>query len=128
MNIPVADLQQSIAFFEALGFSFNVQFTDASATCMLVGADAYVMLLPKDRFAGFSTKPVGDVFTQTGALFAITADSRYEVDELYATALTAGGAPAGALQDHGFMCVRSFYDQDGHHWELFWIDPSAITG
>lgn len=128
VNIPVADLQQSIAFFEALGFSFNVQFTDASATCMLVGADAYVMLLAKDRFAGFSTKPVGDAFTQTGALFAITADSRDEVDELYATALAAGGAPAGTLQDHGFMYVRSFYDLDGHHWELFWMDPSAITG
>jgi uncharacterized protein len=128
VNIPVNDVQQSIVFFEQLGFAFNTQFTDASATCMLVGADAYFMLMVKDRFAGFCSKPTGDSKTATSALFAITADSRDEVDTLYAAALAAGGAKAADVQDHGFMYTQSFYDLDGHHWEVFWMDPTAING
>jgi uncharacterized protein len=128
VNIPVNDLQRSIQFFETLGFVFNTQFTDASATCMLVGTDAYFMLMVKDRFTGFSSRPVGDPATQTSALFAITMDSRDEVDTMYATAIDAGATKAVEPQDHGFMYVRSFRDLDGYHWELFWMDPSAITG
>jgi predicted lactoylglutathione lyase len=128
VNIPVSDLQRSIRFFEALGFAFNTQFTDATATCMLVGTDAYFMLMVKDRFASFSRKPTGDSNTETSALFAITTDSREEVDALYAKAIASGGKPAAEPQDHGFMYVQSFYDLDGHHWELFWMDPAAITG
>lgn len=128
VNIPVSDLQKSIVFFEALGFAFNTQFTDASATCMLVGEDAYFMLMVKDRFAGFSKKPSGDSQRETNALFAITTDSRAEVDALYAAAIEAGGTSAADEQDHGFMYVRSFYDLDGYHWELFWMDPAAING
>lgn len=128
VNIPVTDLQQSIIFFEKLGFAFNTQFTDASATCMLVGTDAYFMLMVKDRFAGFSKKPTGDSQRETNVLFAITTDSREEVDALHAKALAAGGTKAADPQDHGFMYVQSFYDLDGHHWELFWMDPSAING
>jgi uncharacterized protein len=126
VNIPVSDLQRSIVFFESLGFAFNPQFTDPSATCMLVGADAYFMLMVKDRFAGFSNKPIGDAHTITGSLFAITAGSRAEVDALYDTALAAGATQAGDPQDHGFMYGRSFNDLDGYHWELFWMDSSAI--
>jgi uncharacterized protein len=126
VNIPVSDLQRSIVFFESIGFVFNPQFTDPSATCMLVGADAYFMLMVKDRFAGFSNKPIGDAQTVTGSLFAITADSRAEVDALYETALAAGATLAGEPIDHGFMYGRSFYDLDGYHWELFWMDSSAI--
>ena len=128
VNIPVHDLQRAITFFEALGFAFNTQFTDATATCMLVGTDAYFMLLTKDKFASFSRKPSGDSRAETNAMFAITVDSREEVDALYAKALAAGGSPAGESQDHGFMYMQSFYDLDGHHWELFWMDPAAING
>jgi catechol 2,3-dioxygenase-like lactoylglutathione lyase family enzyme len=78
VNIPVADLQRSITFFEALGFRFNPQFTDATATCMLVGTDAYVMLLTRERFATFSRRPTGDPRAATGALFAFSVDSRAE--------------------------------------------------
>src|SRR5919197_3184926 len=81
VNIPVSDLQRSIRFFEALGFTFNRQFTDATATCMLVGEDAYFMLLTVERFKGFSKRPVGDPRTETSALFAISVDSREQVDE-----------------------------------------------
>lgn len=128
VNVPVSDLQRSIEFFEALGFAFNMQFTDSTATCMLVGTDAYFMLLTKDKFASFSRKPAGDSRAETSAMFAITVESRDEVDALYAKALAAGGSPAAESQDHGFMYVQSFYDLDGHHWELFWMDPAAING
>lgn len=127
VNVPVSDLQKSITFFEQLGFTFNTQFTDSTATCMLVGEDAYFMLMVKDRFASFSRKPSGDSTRETSSLFAITAESREEVDALFARALAAGGKQAAEPQDHGFMYVRSFYDLDGYHWELFWMDPSAIN-
>lgn len=128
VNIPVSNLQASIVFFEQLGFAFNPQFTDATATCMLVGEDAYFMLMVKDRFAGFAKKPVGDASAESSAIFALTMESRDEVDALYATALEGGATEASAPLDHGFMYVRSIYDLDGYHWELFWMDPSAIEG
>ncbi len=128
VNIPVSDLQRSIRFFEALDFVFNQQFTDASATCMLVGEDAYFMLLDRERFGGFSKRPVGDARTETNAIFAISVDSREEVHAMLAKALAAGASEAADPQDQGFMFVRSFYDLDGHHWEVFWMDPSAING
>jgi predicted lactoylglutathione lyase len=128
INIPVNDLQRSIEFFEALGFAFNQQFTDATATCMLVGEDAYFMLLDKQRFAGFSHRPMGDPRKETNALFAISVNSRAEVDETVNTAIAAGGSHAVDPQDHGFMYGWSFRDLDGHHWEVFWMDPSAVNG
>lgn len=128
VNIPVGDLQKSIEFFEGLGFAFNTQFTDASATCMLVGTDAYFMLMVRDRFQGFAKRPVSDSSKETAHLFALTLESREEVDSLFAKALASGGSKAADSQDHGFMYVQSFYDLDGHHWELFWMDPAAING
>ncbi len=128
VNIPVSDLQRSIEFFEALGFNFNLQFTDATATCMLVGEDAYFMLLVKDRFASFSKHPTGDPRSQTSALFAISVNSRTDVDEMVKKAIAAGGSHAVEPQDHGFMYGWSFYDLDGHHWEVFWMDPNAMAG
>jgi predicted lactoylglutathione lyase len=128
VNIPVTDLQRSITFFEALGFGFNAQFTDATATCMLVGADAYFMLLTRDKFASFARREIGEPWDQTAALYAISVDSRAEVDEIVRKAIAAGGANAAEPQDHGFMYGWSFYDPDGHHWEVFWMDPSAING
>ena len=128
VNIPVRSIQRSIEFFEALGFRFNPQFTDATATCMLVGEDAYFMLMVRERFAEFSKRPVGDPAATTGGLYAISVDSRQEVDEMVAKALAAGGAHAGEKIDHGFMYGWSFYDVDGHHWEVFWMDPAAVQG
>ena len=128
VNIPVSDLQRSIRFFEALGFAFNTQFTDATATCMLVGEDAYFMLLRRERFASFTDRTVGEPREQTSAMFALSVDSREAVDEMVRRAVAAGGSHAVDPQDHGFMYGRSFYDLDGHHWEVFWMDPSAIPG
>ena len=128
VNIPVKDLQRSITFFEELGFSFNLQFTDASATCMLVGDDSYFMLLDQARFAGFSKRPVGDAHRETNALFAVSLDSREAVDEIVRKAVAAGGSHAMDPQDHGFMYAWSFYDVDGYHWEPFYMDPGAMLG
>ncbi len=126
VNIPVRDLQRSIHFFETLGFTFNTQFTDATATCMLVGEDAYFMLLTTERFSDFSKRPIGDARAETNALFAISVNTREEVDTLVGKAVGAGGARAADPQDHGFMYAWSFYDLDGYHWEVFWMDPSTI--
>jgi len=128
VNIPVSDLQRSIRFFESLGFAFNPQFTDATATCMLVGEDAYFMLLDRERFTGFSKRPLGDPRRETNALFAISVGSREEVDAMVRNAVAAGGSHAVDPQDHGFMYGWSFYDLDGHHWEVFWMDPAAVQG
>jgi uncharacterized protein len=128
VNIPVSDVQRSISFFEALGFAFNPRFTDATATCMLVGTDAYFMLLTRDRFASFSRRPAGDSSKETPALFSFAVQSRAEVDEIVGKAIAAGGAHAADPQDHGFMYGWSFYDPDGYHWEVFWMDPNAISG
>jgi predicted lactoylglutathione lyase len=128
VNLPVADVQRAIVFFEALGFTFNTQFTDASATSMLVGEDAYFMLLDRERFAGFARRPQGDPRAETNAMFALGVNSRAEVDEMVHKAIAAGGSHAAEAQDHGFMYGWSFYDLDGHHWEVVWMDPSAISG
>ncbi len=103
VNIPISDLQRSIHFFEALGFRFNPQFTDSTATCMLVGEDAYFMLLTKEKFASFSARPAGDARAQTNAMYALSVDSRTAVDDMVRRAIAAGGTHAVDPQDHGFM-------------------------
>jgi predicted lactoylglutathione lyase len=128
VNIPVADVQRAIVFFEALGFTFNVQFTDASATSMLVGEDAYFMLRTKERFTDFSKRPLADPQRETGALYALGVESRAAVDEMVKKAVASGGAHAAEPQDHGFMYGWSSYDPDGHPWEVFWMDPKAVQG
>ena len=94
VNIPVGDLQRSIDFFEALGFTFNAQFTDATATAMLVGEDAYFMLLTREKFASFSKRPPGDPAKETSALYALGVESRAAVDEMVEKAVANGGAHA----------------------------------
>ena len=128
VNIPVRDLQRSIDFFEALGFTFNTQFTDATATCMLVGTDAYFMLLTAEKFAEFSRRPTADATQTTSSLFAFAVGSRAEVDDVVRKAVAAGGSHANDPQDHGFMYLSSFYDLDGYHWEVFWMDPATVQG
>jgi uncharacterized protein len=128
VNIPVADLQRSIDFFEQLGFTFNRQFTDHTATCMLVGEDAYFMLLTREKMQSFTSRNIADPAGEVSAMYAISADSREEVDEVADKALAIGGGKASDPQDHGFMYGRSFLDPDGHHWEVFWMDPAAISG
>lgn len=126
VNLPVRGLKRTVEFFTALGFTFNPQYTDDSATCMILSDDAFLMLMVESRFQDFARKPLADAHSHTGGIYAISADTREEVDALADRALTVGGKPAGEAMDHGFMYVRSFYDLDGYHWEVCWMDPQGM--
>lgn len=126
VNLAVKDLGKSKAFFSALGFTFNEQFTDDKAACMVVSDKACVMLLAEPFFRTFTKREPCDTRTHTEGLFAVSCTSRAEVDELVRKAIAAGGSPAMDAVDHGFMYTHSFYDVDGHHWEVLWMDPAAI--
>jgi uncharacterized protein len=126
VNLPVRDLKKSMNFFSSLGFGFNSKFTDENAACMVISDDAYVMLLGEPYFKTFTRRPLCDTTKQTEGLFALSCDSRAEVDEMVKKAIAAGGQHAMDPQDHGFMYGWSFYDRDGHHWEVFWMDPKAV--
>jgi predicted lactoylglutathione lyase len=126
LNLPVADLAASRAFFAKLGFEFNEKFCDAGAACMVVSEGAFVMLLQRDRFAEFVTKPLANSGETTGLTVCVSAQSRAEVDSLADIAGNAGAGDAKGPQDYGFMYQRSFYDLDGHLWEIAWMDPVAV--
>jgi predicted lactoylglutathione lyase len=127
VNVPVRDLKRSMDFFGKLGFSFNPKFTDEKAACMIIGEDAYVMLLTEPFFRTFTKKDLCDTSKYTEGLFALSCGSRTEVDQMVKAATAAGGKPAMDPQDHGFMYGWSFYDLDGHHWEVIWMDPKAVA-
>lgn len=126
VNVAVKDLKRSMEFFSELGFEFNRQFTDANAACMIIGPQAFVMLLAEPFFKTFTHRTPADPQKTTEALIAISADSRAEVQKLVSTALANGGTAAMPPQDHGFMYGHSFYDPDGHHWEVLWMDPAHV--
>jgi hypothetical protein len=126
VNLPVRDLQRSQDFFRTLGFEFNAKFTDDKAACMIINEQAYVMLLIEPYFKTFTKKEICNTSTQSEGLFALSCSSRAEVDELVKKAIGGGGKHAMEPQDHGFMYGWSFYDLDGHHWEVLWMDPKAL--
>lgn len=126
VNLPVKDLEKTKAFFAALGFTFNPQFTNESAACMVVSEHNFVMLLMQPFFQGFTPKPLADAHASTEVLVAFDCDSKAAVDELVGKALAAGAKEPREPQDHGFMYQRTFEDLDGHMWEPFWFDPAAL--
>ena len=126
VNLAVNDLPRTKTFFSKLGFTYNPQFTNDEAACMPLSEDAFVMLLRRDRFKDFTKKEICDTSRYTEGLFALSCDSRGEVDAMLKTALAEGAKEATDPQDHGFMYVRTFYDLDGHHWEIMWMDPAAL--
>jgi hypothetical protein len=125
VSIPVADLERSKAFFAKLGFSYNPNFTDDTGACMLIGEQAFVMLLTREKFAEFSKLPIADPTTHTLALYSVGVSSRDEVDAVSAAALAAGATEADGAEDYGFMYSRSFFDLDGHGWQVMWMHPAA---
>lgn len=127
VNLPVADLGKSIEFFSHLGFSFNPQFTDETATCMVVSDDIFVMLLTREKFKGFIPGSISDAKSSTEVLVCLSADSKEEVDRLVDKALDVGGTGFREPEDHGFMYGRSFQDPDGHIWEIVWMDQAALS-
>jgi predicted lactoylglutathione lyase len=126
VNLPVRDLKAAMAFFTALGFEYNPQFTDDNAACMIVSDEAFVMLLSEPFFKTFLKNEICDTKTHNEGLFALSCESRAEVDEMVEKALKSGGSAAMPPQDHGFMYGASFKDPDGHHWEVLWMDPSFV--
>lgn len=125
VNVPVADPAASIAYYKALGFDHNPQFTDETAACIVISDTIFVMALSHDKFAQFSPNPIPETKTQTGALYALSLESRAAVDEIAAKALAAGGSEFRPTQDLGFMYSRAMADPDGHVWEYFFMDMSA---
>ena len=125
LNLPVQDLNRTVDFFTALGFTFNPDFTDENATCMIVNENAYVMLLLEAYFKTFTAKDVSSTQGSAEAIIAYSVDSREEVDEAVRTALANGGSVSQDPQDYGFMYNHSFQDPDGHLWEVFWMDPAG---
>ncbi|MFD6358713.1 VOC family protein [Streptomyces roseolus] len=130
VNLPVKDLDVSKAFYEKLGYSINPQFSDETAACVVISDTIFVMLLTEEKFAGFTTpgKAIADASATTQVLLTLNAESREKADELADRALEVGGSPAKEAMDMGFMYGRSFADPDGHHWEVFWMDPAATQG
>lgn len=126
VNLPVNDLKRSVDFFTKLGFSFNPQFTDETATCMIVSDDIFVMLLTKQKFQTFTPKAICDATKSTEVLVALSLDSIKEVEDIVRKAVAAGGSTYNEPQDHGFMYQHGFQDPDGHIWEFFYMDATAI--
>jgi len=125
VNLPVRDLKRSVNFFTALGYSFNPQFTDENATCMIVGDNIFVMLLVESFFKTFTKKALCDATRSTEVLVCLSCDSRAHVDALVSKAVAAGGTTPNASQDHGFMYQHGYQDLDGHLWELVYMEPAA---
>ena len=125
VNLPIENMERSQAFFRALGFGFDPQFTNGQGACMVISEDIFAMLLVKPFFQTFTKKPVADAKTSTEVLVCLSCDSRAEVDALVKNAVAAGGSAPNPPQDHGFMYAHGFEDLDGHVWELVWMDPSA---
>ena len=128
VNLPVKDLERSITFFGKLGYTFNQQFTDEKAACMVVSEDIYVMLLTEKFFKTFINRDVADAHKMTEVLVCLNEDSREAVDTHVEKALLAGATETREPQDHGFMYGRSFSDPDGHIWEIIWMDEAAVAG
>jgi uncharacterized protein len=127
VNLAVRDVKTAMAFFTKLGFDFDPRFTDEKAACLVIGSASYAMLISEPVFRTFTKREPCDTTRFTEGLFAVSCESRAEVDAMVQAALVAGGTPAMEPVDQGFMYGRSFYDLDGHHWEVVWMDPAAVT-
>ena len=126
VNLPVKDLKKSMEFFRKLGYTFNAQFTDETAACMVIADDIFAMLLTEAKFKGFTPNAICDARKSTEMLVALSCDTRDQVDETVRNAVAAGGNTYNKPQDHGFMYGHGFQDLDGHIWEVFFMEPSAI--
>lgn len=125
VNLPVKNLNWSVEFFTKLGYTFNPQFTNENATCMIVSENIFVMLLVEKFFMTFTAKPICDATKSTEVLVCLSSTSRAEVDDMVRKAVAAGGTSPRKPQDHGFMYAHGFEDLDGHIWELIYMEPNT---
>ena len=126
INLPVVDLQKAMSFYTAIGFTNNPQFTDATAACMVLTEEIYVMLLTHNKFSEFTNKEIGNAFQKAAVINSLSVDSTDEVNEMINSALKAGGKETAEPKDYGFMQQRSFEDLDGHLWEVLYMDLAKI--
>jgi hypothetical protein len=126
INLAVKDLQKSMDFYTALGFTNNPQFSDNSGKCMVWSENIFVMLLTHEKFATFSSKPIADTKSNVAGLFSLSADSTDEVYSILTNGLKAGGTEPNEMRDYGFMQQRTIEDFDGHTWEIFYMDISKF--
>lgn len=128
INLPVADLPRSVAFYEAVGASRNPKFSDETAACMVFSDTIHAMLLTHEKWATFTDRSIPDAHKTAQVLLCLSEDSREAVDAVVERAAKAGGqADPSAKQDYGFMYGRSYADLDGHIWEIMWMDPEAAA-
>ncbi len=128
INLPVTDLEQSKAFYEAVGATNNPQFSDDTAACMVVSDVIHVMLLTHDKWRQFTSKDIPDAHKSAQVLLCLSAESKDAVSAMVDAAVAGGGiADPTPTQDHGFMFGRSFEDPDGHIWEVMWMDAAAMA-
>lgn len=127
LNLPVADLPNSMAFYQALGYSLKPQFTDDTAACVVISETIFVMLSTHSKFRDFTPKAICDTTKAVEVLISLTCESRDEVDELVAKAVAAGGSTYDKAEDFGFMYTHSFVDLDGHGWGLFHMSALPPT-
>jgi uncharacterized protein len=127
VNLPVRDLKQATAFYTAIGATRNPQFSDDTASCMVLSETIFVMLLTHAKWATFTNKPIVDAHRESEVMLALSAEDRSSVDNITAAAAANGGkADINPKQDHGFMYGRSFTDVDGHIWETMFVDMSQF--
>lgn len=126
INFAVTDLQKSMDFYTALGFTNNPQFSDDSGKCMVWSENIFVMLLTHEKFATFATKPIADTKSNVAGLFSLSVDSVDEVNSIVTNGLKAGGSEPNEMRDYGFMQQRTIEDPDGHTWEIFYMDISKF--
>ena len=126
INLAVSDLAKSVAFYTALGFSNNPQFSDESGKCMVWSESIFVMLLTHEKFSSFATKPIADTKTNIAGLFSLSLDNVEAVNKMMADGLKAGGTEPTEMKDYGFMQQRTIEDFDGHTWEIFFMDMSKF--
>ena len=125
VNLPVKDLNRSVVFFTKLGYTFNPQFTDENATCMIIGEEIFVMLLVEKFFKGFIPNEIADATKTTESIICLSCASREDVDTIVRKAVEAGGKIYKEPQDHGFMYGHGYQDLDGHLWEVMWMDTNS---
>ena len=126
VTLPVKDLERSVDFFAALGFSFDPGFTSENGAALVINGNTSVMLASEPFFSTLTKVSITDARKATEALFALSLDSRAEVDELVRKAVAAGAAEGHDAEDYGFMYHRAFVDLDGHQWGVFHIDTSQL--
>lgn len=126
INLAVKDLQKSMDFYTALGFTNNPQFSDDTGKCMVWSENIFVMLLTHEKFANFATKPIADTKNTLAGLFSLSLESIDEVNNMMTNGLKAGGIEPSEMKDYGFMQQRTIEDFDGHTWEIFYMDISKF--